>query len=292
MSRRRSAKIILTYSAASLFDQCPRAYELCYISFVKRAGFAGALSVGSSLHKAFEHAEPGSVEGPLHYALGVLYSDAEAAGLDKDSLDMHAAKLTAMWRSWVKHNELPDFNEREQVAVKHLCFVRGVGNVSVAGKVDGILADGSVWELKTCGTSLDDAEYTQRHSVQVPLYKWLTEATGAGTVCIVRKPSIKQKQNESVTEYRDRAIEAYDAAPGDFFRTIELDDTITTDYAIDYMTEVAQHIGYCERKKKYPRRYGTGCRSLFGWCPYKALCWHNDFEAYRQGEIAHEELGL
>lgn len=291
--RKKNQPVVLTYSAADAFARCPTGYRLAYVDRLKSAGFSAALSVGSGLHKIAEHAQPGVIEGPLHYGLASLLTDAETTGLEEDKRELSAAKLKSMWRSWQQHQELPEFAQREQVGRRKLCSIRGLGQVDVAGKVDGVLLNGSLWELKTCSSTLDEAEAIQRGSIQVPLYQWMVGSEEPAYVELVRKPTIRLKKDESATEYEERASQAYNEAPAEYFRRFEIPhDPERVSDAVEYMEDTADHIGFCARKGKWPRRYGSGCRSMFGWCPYKALCWHGDMTNYRQAELAHEELGL
>jgi len=97
---------------------------------------------------------------------------------------------------------------------------------------------------------------------------------------------------EPLQDYEDRCHRAYVKTPERFFRRVMLPRQprrIREAQAIAW--RIAQEIRDSDRYGYLACR-GHNCKSTHGWCDYRSLCWYDNFENYRHGEFAHEELEL
>ena len=171
----------LSISQIKLFKAYRRAYELKYVEGLEPVETATALQVGTNYHEKLEQ----------------LYRDGD---FDDSDFSKEPAMATA-YKSYIYPKvkiAMPEEWERYED-----------GGVPLIGRVDGITEDGILVEHKT--TSLDPAEYEYnlQWDEQILAYMLMTGARKIlYTIC--RKPTIRQKKNESDEEFFRRMVEWYD----------------------------------------------------------------------------------
>lgn len=182
------------------FKACRRMYELKYIEGLEPVQKSEALEIGSNYHKLLEEMNKGNFE-PM--------------------VEDDYSKENAMAHAYYKYI-YPKFHVTE--AEKWLEYKLKSGDVLV-GKVDGIADDGHIVEHKTCGSDITEQyEYNLLWDEQILAYMLMTGARKVWyTVC--RKPTIRQKQNETEEEFYKRMVAWYDEDTDSKIRLLEIERT-------------------------------------------------------------------
>lgn len=180
----------ISVSRAKLFKACRRAYYFRYIERLTPVKKADALETGTQYHERIE----------------ALYSGQEIENdYSRDAAMIEAYKKYIFPKLKVRAVEKW---ERAQLPSSALLEIHH----TLIGRVDGIAEDGKLVEHKT--TSLDiseggEYEYNLLWDEQVLAYMFMTGTTKMYyTVC--RKPTIRQKRNESQEEFYQRMVDWYD----------------------------------------------------------------------------------
>ncbi|MBI5486469.1 MAG: PD-(D/E)XK nuclease family protein [Deltaproteobacteria bacterium] len=326
---------LLTHSAMEAWGRCEVEYKICYEDLVVPTTYPAALAIGSAVHAGVEVLHHGrSLAEAWVIAQGKMESSAVRARLALDeagqaelasSMAWDAAKVRAMLRAWLEHN---DSSPRRDAELHDLQFLdrdlevletelaleaplvnpltgRPSRSFRLAGKLDAIArkrgngADGYyVVEFKTTGEDLDAFVEAMGFSAQPCTYQSLAEAhlgddlgPCLGTVLdIVRKPTIRGKKDETPETFEARALEEYRRDPTRFFRreVLPVNETLRRE-AMANAWRIADSIRRAERYG-YVSKRGPSCRSAYGVCKYRALCWHGDAAGFVTKEVAHEEL--
>ncbi|MBQ9526881.1 MAG: PD-(D/E)XK nuclease family protein [Fretibacterium sp.] len=174
--------IELTASMVKSFKQCPRRYELEYVHNLKPRTPAEYLTTGADYHS--------KVEAILKRE---EWDNAGVTGAMAGAFDEYSG-----WREW----DLEDVEKEFKVYI-------GDG-VWLKGKMDAVLKDGTPIEHKTFGGG-DWDKYVNHLAWddQVTLYLLATDARRViYTVC--KKPTIRQKKDETEDEYWRRCADWYD----------------------------------------------------------------------------------
>lgn len=169
-------------SKIKLFKACRRAYYFKYVECMEPVNKAEALVVGSNYHKNIEE---------LYLNGGVVIVDyskeeAMAVAYQKYIYPILKVKSTEQWNH------------------------KKCGSHLMIGRIDGISEDGCIVEHKS--TSMDiteEYEYNLQWDEQLLAYMYLT-GTRRAYYTICRKPTIRQKKNESKEEFFDRMVAWYD----------------------------------------------------------------------------------
>lgn len=174
--------IRLSISKIKLFKACRRAYELKYIEGLEPVKKADALETGSNYHELIE----------------TLYKDGDFLNCEEDYSKEQAMAVAYMKYIYPKVKiveaekwlEMPELN--------------------LVARVDGIADDGCLVEHKTTSMEVgDEYEYNLQWDEQILCYMMITGARKMYyTVC--RKPTIRQKKNESDEEFYQRMVAWYD----------------------------------------------------------------------------------
>lgn len=183
-------------SRIKLFKACRRAYYLKYIEGLEPVQKSEALQTGTNYHELIEN----------------LYH-----GKEPDIDDF--SKESAMAMAYEKYI-YPKFKVKAVEEWKS----KDCGTHMMIGRVDGIAEDGSLVEHKTTSLDLDEYEYNLQWDEQMPVYMWLTGTTHIWyTMC--RKPTIRQKKNESDEAFYERMVEWYDEDTDSKIRVVKLERT-------------------------------------------------------------------
>lgn len=237
----------LSISRIKLFKACRRAYELKYKEGLIPVETATALQTGTNYHEKLEQ----------------LYRDG-----DFDASDF--SKESAMATAYKKYI-YPKFKVK---AVEEWCRYED-GDTPLIGRVDGVTEDGDLVEHKT--TSLDPLEYefNLQWDEQLLAYMLMTGARKVWyTVC--RKPTIRQKKNESEEEFFNRMVEWYDEDTDSKIKLIAVERT-DADIArfVEEYKNIRDDISLAYRYNDFYRNT-CHCNSWGRRCEYSSVCLNYD----------------
>lgn len=178
----------VTTSMIRSFKSCKRLYELQYIEMLKPKVEAEALTTGSSYHRL--------VEGLL------LNKVVEADGIPAIMANQFKNRIMPL---------LPPIKE-----VEKQFNVRVGDGKYLLGKIDAITEDGTPIEHKTTSDTIDE-KYINRLNWDDQVTNYLLalsleqgKIVNKVIYTVIKKPTIRQKQNETLEEYLQRCVEWYD----------------------------------------------------------------------------------
>lgn len=197
----------ISISQIKLFKGCRRAWWFRYHEKLEPVQKAEALETGTNYHAKLEELE-------------------KTGNVDTSDFSKESAMAMAF-----KKYILPFLNvvETEKWVEQYLggdCYLHGI--------VDGINKDGGIVEHKSTGAEInEDYEYGLAWDEQILAYMLMTGARKVYyTIC--RKPTIRQKKNESDEEFFNRMVEWYDDDTEHKIRMLEL-------YRTDEEIEIFKH---------------------------------------------------
>lgn len=251
---------VVSISRVKLFKGCRRAYELKYVHGLIPVETAESLQTGISYHEKLEQ----------------LYKDGyfEVTDYSKESAMAMAYKTYIYPKFAVKSAEdwfryqLPN------------------GDILV-GRTDGITPDGQLVEHKTCSGEIgEDYEFDLQWDEQIPAYMLATGARQMWyTVC--RKPTIRQKKDESDEEFFKRMVEWYDTDTTKKIRLLRVErtDAEINAFSLD-LRKMIYEINHCEN-------FYRNCYHCTKWgrrCEYSGVCLDYDpnqeYVGYTKKEVA------
>lgn len=265
--------ITYTNSSIATYASCPRRYEYAYVYRIRRETISPALVVGRRFDSTVKHWHR---TGEMSMPLPEDGDHAKAIALSR--------AYAYVWQD--RHSDVQyDVRFRRRLPGTHLW---------VAGEADGVLGSSKLWELKTTSEDIDpgsDYWLKLRLDWQISLYCW---ALGLNHVMydVAKKPTIRQKKEESLEEYRNRCIEQLTSEPDRFFARKEV---VRLDRELQQFldTDLIPRIVLIRATKQFPRHIAwDSCR----WCEYQSPC-YQDIPAspppigYQLKTYRHEELG-
>ena len=237
----------LSISKIKLFKGCRRAYQLRYVEGLKPVQTSEALETGRTYHKLLE----------------ALYNGEEVS--------IEPTKECAMIVAYSKYI-YPKF--RVKAAEKYLEYDLGNGDTLI-GYADGIAEDGCLVEHKTTGQEISEAyEYDLQWDEQILAYMLMT---GARKVyyTVIRKPTIRQKKDESDEEFFQRMVEWYDEYTDAKIRLLTI--TRTDDEVAQFAINLAAMVKEMKQCDSYYLNQGW-CYKWGKRCEYASVCLHYDPE--------------
>lgn len=286
---------ILTYSRIKLRKNCPCAEHFRYDECLSLRNKKSALQLGSAVHKGLE-------TNSIDEALCTFENIFPISQEEQDKLDITKATCKAMLQGYfskygywnentIKEYEfkIPIVNPKTKA--KSRTFV-------LAGKVDAITQiDGQYWLIEYKTASQINADYFNRLDLdeQISLYMYAVQrAMNIKPVGIIyrvlRKPTIKQRKNETVEQFCSRLEEDYINRPdfyffeGKFYR----DEVATKQFERELWAFTKQKLYETNNNIHY--KNASRCLD-FGACEYFALCTKQpDAELLYEIKRPHEEL--
>ena len=247
----------LSISKIKMFKSCRRQYELHYVEGLKPITVSDALETGRRYHEI----------------IASLYAGENI----EDDFSKEAAMATA-YQKYI----MPHFKVKSTEAKLELDL--GDGDTLI-GYADGIAEDGSIVEHKTISRDIDEGyEYDLMWDQQILAYMYITGARKVYyTVC--KKPTIRQKQNETEEEFFHRMVEWYDTDTDKKIRLLTLyrtDDEVR-DFALelDDMRYEMKRCNHFYRNQAFCNMWGRRCE-------YASVCLHYDPEM-EYAEFVKEE---
>lgn len=241
----------LSISRIKAFKSCRRLYELKYVERLEPAQKPEALELGSNYHKLLE----------------ALNNGEDIAGNEKYAGDY--SKELAMARAYERYI-FPNFRVVE--AEKWLEYDLGNGD-KLVGIVDAIADDGHIVEHKSVGSEITEQyEYNLLWDEQILAYMLMTGKRKVWyTVC--RKPTIRQKQNETDEAFFYRMLDWYDEDTESKIRLLEIertdDEVAQFEDDLMQMADEMKHTGYFYRNTCHCNMWGRRCE-------YSSVCLHYD----------------
>lgn len=236
----------VSISRVKLFKACRRAYELKYIYGLEPVEKAEPLETGYSYHAKLEE----------------LYKTGE---IDTSDLSKESAMALA-YRKYI----YPRFRVKSAEDWFEYSLPNGD---KLVGRTDAITETGELVEHKTCSGEINEEyEYNLQWDEQIPAYMLATGARRVWyTVC--RKPTIRQKKDETEEEFFNRMVAWYDEDTNSKIRVLRIECTEQeiaefllelrkTIYDIDHCTHFYKNCSHC---MKWGRR-----------CEYSSICLHYD----------------
>lgn len=230
----------VSVSQVKMFKACRRAWFFMYREKLDPVKKSDALETGTNYHAKIEQ----------------LYKD----GMVDVS---EPTKETAMALAYGKYI----FPNLKAKAVEEW-HEKNLNGITLCGKVDGMTEDGIVIEHKTTSRDLGaEYEYNLLWDEQVLAYMYLTDTRRIiYTVC--RKPTIRQKKDETQEEFFSRMCAWYDE---DTETKIRCFDVIRTDEEISaWADEFFNTVLQMQNTPVY--RNTLHCQSFGVECPYKSIC--------------------
>lgn len=248
----------LTISKVKLFKSCRRAYYFKYIEDLQPVKVADALQTGTNYHELLEHL----------YSKGTL-----------DDLEQDNSKELAMARAYEKY-VYPRFKVRDVEKWFEYSLPDSDNEYAgdeLCGITDGIAEDGCLVEHKTTGREItDEYEYNLQWDEQILGYML---ATGSRKVyyTVCRKPTIRQKKNETEEEFFNRMIEWYET---DTDRKIRLMEIERTNEEVDAFKKslvlMAREMNEAEHDESRLYRNCGWCNVWGRRCEYSSICLNYD----------------
>lgn len=231
-------------SQMRLFKACRRAYYFRYIEDLVPVETTEALQTGINYHELLEK----------------LYETGE--------IEEGFTKEHAMAVAYGKYI-YPKFNVRSVEDWKS----KDIGRHQIFGRLDGIADDGCLVEHKSTSAEItEEYEYDLQWDEQVLAYMYMTGARKIYyTVC--RKPTIRQKKNESEEEFFNRMCDWYDEDTDSKIRLLEV--TRTDEEVAEFAKEFERVCDIMEsdeclyRNTLYCNKWGRRCE-------YASICLNYD----------------
>ena len=255
----------LSISKIKCFKACRRLYELKYVEGLETVKKPEALESGSSYHKLLEEL---NTTGQLP--------------------ECDFSKEYAMAKAYEKYI-YPHFKVVE--AEKYLEFPMTCidGDEKMIGFADGISDDGHIVEHKTVGSEITEQyEYNLLWDEQILAYMLMTGLRKVWyTVC--RKPTIRQKQSETESQFYQRMLEWYDEDTDSKIRLLEIERT--DEEVLAFKKDLYIMHGIMQEAENEKNFYKNTCHcNMWGKrCEYSSICLNYDpnqtYIEFVKGEI-------
>lgn len=233
-------------SQIKLFKACRQAWAFRYREKLIPVHEADALEIGHKYHEYLADLEAGA------------------------AIDVEYTKACAMAKAFEKHI-LPQIDVRDA----ELEIEKKIGEHTLHGIVDGIATDGTIVEHKTTSRDVSEGgeyEYNLLWDEQVLAYMSLTgQRKVYYTVC--KKPTIRQKKDESDEEFYNRMVAWYDE---DTAQKIRLFVVERTDDEVEQFEQ--DFVAICDEMENSGNLYRNTCHcTQYGRrCEYASICLHYD----------------
>lgn len=230
----------LSISGIKLFKACRRAYQLKYLYGLVPVKSAEALETGRSYHEKLER----------YYMDGELPDD-----FSKESAMVHAY-LTYVAPK-IKMKSCEEWFEKD----------------GFRGRVDGITEDGVLVEHKTAsGDITEEYEFMLQWDEQILMYMWLTDIREM-LYTVIKKPTIRQKRNESDEEFYQRILDWYADDTDSKVRVLKVERT--EEEIAEFASDLMEMKDEMQSAKHFYRNAGW-CRHWGRMCEYASVCLHYD----------------
>ena len=286
---------IWTNSRLKAYQSCPMYEKFRYRDCLAPIGKKDALLFGTAIHKGIEL---WSIEA----ALEELKFGFPASTEEANQQELMRGKVKAMLTGYFKHFKPFEEHEPElqfEIGARYptKSGMRRSNKVKLCGKIDDIaVVNGQEWIVEYKTASQIDKSYFDRLYVdsQITFYMMAAKRIDLNPVGVIyrvlRKPQIKQRQNETLDAYIDRLTADILARPDFYFFETRLYRTQNDleQFELDTWHEIKQANKAAESGHFF--RHSHSC-SNYGTCPYMPLCTgENGAEMLYEYREPHEEL--
>ena len=250
----------LSISRIKTFKACRRLYQLKYIEHIEPTTYPEALEIGKSYHAMIDAYNKG------------------------EEVPETMTKESAMFCAYKKYIA-PNF---KVTASEHQMGRRLSTGDKLIGITDGIAEDGCLVEHKTTGGDITEQyEYNLQWDEQILAYMFLSGKREMWyTIC--KKPTIRQKQNETDEEFYHRMLEWYDDETETKIRLLKIE---RTDEDIEQfetaLTKMCVEMRDAGISGNYYRNV-CHCQVWGGRCEYSPICLNNDLSGEFVGFIKNQ----
>lgn len=304
---------LISQSEIQAFVRCRYKWYLSYVKLLGPKVEPTYFEDGSVYHNALENLSLGMSEVDVAKNVRKDYEEYAKANPAPDAEDynLRMLKVQGMVQGYVKHygNEYTDgtlmlLQAESEFKIK----LDGFDDVFIVGKKDKrILKSGEVQlvEHKTAGQIGNSYIKKLPRDQQTLTYLWadLKEHGNNGAKAVVydvtKKPTIRQKQDETREEYMQRVIDGYVKSPEkNFYRETLRYSKKMVDKFEKNLKIVVRHMLRCEAdpKNEVYRSWPSACDD-FGGCKFKEACnrrsivgEHMDW--FKVREFRHVELDI
>lgn len=242
----------LSASKIKCYKSCKRAYFFKYIEELVPVQDAEPLVAGKTYHSMIENL----------YKTGGVEVDVE-----------NNPKISAMAKAYEKYI-YPKFSVSTTEKEFEFNFSE---DISLVGRFDGIADDGLVVEHKTTSADVDDEYiYNLQWDEQILTYM-LVSGRNEMYYTVCKKPTIRQKQNETAEEYYERCCAWYAEDTDKKIRIIKVTrnekEVKAYKTALKYIAKDMQK----DEKSKKPKEYTfyrncSQCTAYGRKCEYASIC--------------------
>ena len=259
-------KELYSHSRINTFKMCPKQYEYKYIQqLTPLGGNNNNLFLGGLLHKGVELK---SISGLLNYIDELNTTPNEdTETLINLALTMTEAYFTKFGYNEIVHSEIPFMVDIEE-------------NIGFRGIIDGLIEDDNgYWLLEIKTASVINKEYIDKLKFNDQIERYLYGLQNGELenfkldkpilgikYRILKKPLIRQKQNESIMEFRNRLVDKLQE--DDYI--VELELNRTPEEIDDAMKDLIQDIKSIKCTERFTKTL-SAC-TTYGRCPYMELC--------------------
>lgn len=241
------------------FKACRRSYFFRYIEELEPVQTAEALEIGSNYHDL----------------IAGLYEHGNLDFAEQDN-----SKVLAMAKAYEKYI----FPEFKVSRVEEWFEFPLLDGDYLIGRVDGIAENGMLVEHKTTGSEITEQyEYNLMWDEQILAYM-LAHGVNYMYYTVCRKPTIRQKQNETEEEFFQRMVEWYDTDTEKKIRLIMIERT--DEEIVDFGKNLISIIMEMRIAKSQHRHsavvtdsYYRNCQWCNVWgrrCEYSSICLNYD----------------
>lgn len=238
--------MILSASRIRCYKECRRKYFISYVKGLVPVETSAALEIGLAFHDYLER---------------VIVEDGKAR---IEPYDVPSA-MAQVWQKSV----YPRFQFDAQAVEKP--FDYQIGKHTIVGRYDALSEQGTPVEHKT--TSLSTIEFMNRLFLDEQA-KTYCLAAGKDVILydIMKKPTIRQKKDETETEFAERCVRWYDENPD----AIETHQAVFTHRELfeheQMLRKIADEMEQCDFFYRNP----SACS--FWSCPFESICGLKDSE--------------
>ena len=237
----------ISVSQLKQFKACRRAWYFKYKELLEPVRKSDALTIGTNYHAKLEE----------------LYRDGIVDVTESTKETAMALAYAKYIFPYVKIARVEQWVEKQ---------ITPIGDILI-GRIDGVTEDGIVVEHKTTSRDIGgEYEYDLMWDEQVLAYMHLTGSRKIiYTVC--RKPTIRQRKDETEDEFFQRMVEWYDEDTDSKIRWFEVErtDAEVEAWVQDLVSTVIHMQGNetCYRNTMH-------CHSFGSQCPYRGICLNYD----------------
>lgn len=261
----------VSHSRVNTFMACPKKYDIVYNKKLQLLEDKDALAIGKAVHHGIEmHGKKNEDKQVMDGAEEAVkyYESNESFSSEKN--ETNKVLVEAMTAGYIKRYGVSDVKENE---AEITCDI-GDGDEMIA-ILDLIVKEKSktgIVDIKT-SSMLKDADDHKPQTIKYA-YAYNHKYNKAPDFIKIRsiiKSKIRQKQNESIQEFRGRLIEEYETNPDKYYheQQIEFSPFDIAKEMMEFKSGV-QLMKIAIANGLYPRNL-TSC-SMYGSCEFKPLC--------------------